>query len=365
MTPAFSSTRGAVTFALLLAIIIALPALMGETGWLNRRDVYPAIPWKYGPFLWIQQQIFDKKTDVDVAFIGSSHIWNAIDTPLVQKYFSSRLGRPADVITLAWPWNGFDAAYIIGRDLLVHRHVHMLVIDDEGPDPIPHYHSSRWFRMGDNTEALAGLPFDSKLALYGGAVLGMPRQLVNFIRPNLVDDPYKAEGTFWDTYYHAPNVAQNLGALRARLGWDVTPNFVPFEPHNDTTPADALILSANTRDHFKAMGPATSAYQLHFMNKLAMLCKERDTHLVFLVTPRIEHPEDTSIEVRELFPELLGTPADLIGIPQARFFAGMPEADRTKLFYEGAHANQNGQTYFSNLIAPRLFDLYARSAKHN
>jgi hypothetical protein len=365
MAPAFSSIRGAATFALLLALIIALPALMGETGWLSRRDVYPAIPWKYGPFLWIQQQIFDKKTDVDVAFMGSSHIWNAIDTPLVQKYFSQRLGRPAEVITLGWPWNGFDAAYIIGRDLLEHRHVHTLVIDDEGFDATPHYHSSRWFRMGDNTEALAGLPLDSKLALYGGAVLGMPRQLLNLARPNLLDDPFKAQGTFWDTYYHAPNVAQNLGALRARLGWNVSPNFIAFKPQGDATPADTVVYSAATRNRFSATGPATSAYQLHFMRKLATLCAERGTHLVFLVTPHIEPANDTRISVRELFPELLGVPSDLIGLPQARFFAGIPPADRVKLFYEGAHANQNGQTYFTQLITPKLFDLYAQSLEHN
>jgi len=365
MTPAFSSTRGAITFAILMAFIVALPALMAETGWLDRRDVYPAIPWKYGPFLWIQRQIFDKTTDVDVAFIGSSHIWNAIDTPQVEKYFSERLGHPADVITLGWPWNGFDATYIIGRDLLQHRRVHTLVIDDEGFDSTPHNHSSRWFRIGDNTEALADLPLDSKIALYGGAVLGMPRLLVSLVRPDLLDDPFKARDTFWDNYYRAPNVAANLGALRARIGWGVTPDFVPYKPQKHAMPADVVLYSAATRNEFNVIGPRSSPYQLHFMRKLALLCKEHGTRLVFLVTPRVDIPDQSTVPVRELFPEVVGAPADLIGVPQGRLFAGMPLAERLKLFYESAHVNENGQTYFTHLIEPMLFNLYARSFEYN
>lgn len=365
MAPAFSSRRGAALFAILLAFIIALPELVAKTGWLDRREIYPAIPWKYGPFLWIQQQIFDTHTDIDVAFMGSSHIWNAIDTPFMQKYFSERLGRPADVITLGWPWSGFDATYIIGRDLLEHRRVHTLVIDDEGFDSTPHNHSSRWFRIGDNTEALSGLPLDSKLALYGGAVLGMPRQLVSFLRADRRDDPYQTHDTFWDTYYHAPNVAQNRGALIARLGWGVTPDFVPYTPQHGATPTDVLLYSAATSHRFNIIGPPSSSYQLHFMRLLAQLCKEHGTRLVFLATPRVDVPDQSRVPVREAFPKVVGAPAYLIGIPQSTLFAGMNLEERLNLFYEAAHVNQNGQTYFTRLIAPTLYDIYAQSADHN
>jgi len=128
MRPAFSSPRQAAAFALLLAVLLVLPALVARTGWLKRRDVYPAIAWKYGPFPWIQQKIFAETRDADMVFLGSSHIWSAINTPYVQQRLSAQLGREAEVFTLGWPWAGFDASYVIARDLLDHRRVHTLVI---------------------------------------------------------------------------------------------------------------------------------------------------------------------------------------------------------------------------------------------
>ena len=185
----FSSWQ-AVTFALLVAVLMALPALMARTGRLDRRDVYPAIPVKSGPFSWIQQEIFTRTGDVDIAFLGSSHIWVAINTPYVQKKLSEQLGREAEVFTLGWPWAGFDALYVIGRDLLDHRRVRTLVIYDEYvPGDITHVACSRWFRIGENTEMLDGLSWRAKASYYGSAVLGMPRSLLSLLRPNLLEDP--------------------------------------------------------------------------------------------------------------------------------------------------------------------------------
>ena len=359
MLPAFSSRFGAVALAVLLAFSLALPALMAASGLLKRRDVYPAIAWKHGPFLWIQQKIFDDPSDVDIAFVGSSHIWNAIDTPYVQKELSLRLGRKAEVFTLGWPWGGFDAVYIIAHDLLDHRRVHTIVITDEGSGEMPHYQSSRWFRFGENSEALQGLPLTSQAKLYGGAVLGAPRQLLSLVRPNLPDDPIQARNTFWDTYYHAPNVAANLGALRARLAYGATSDFAPFNPRGSVTPEDALAYSTQTKEHFRFGGPETSPYPLHFVRKLAELCRARGTRLVILQTPYFPDRAQPAIPVRERWNEILGSSVVVAGVAPATLFGGIPDADIAKLFYEDWHLNQNGQALFTPVITPLLLKLYA------
>src|SRR5437016_3433798 len=220
MRPAFSSLRSAIAFALTIVVVLLMPALVAKTNAPKRRDVYPTIAWKYGPFPYIERKIFDEKSDVDMVFMGSSHVWNSINTPYVQQKFSEKLGRNAEVFSLDWPWGGFDAVYIIAHDLLERRRVHVLMIYDEGLGrgvDGPHPHSSRWFRIGENSEALEGLPLISKAQLYGGAVLGMPRHLLSVVRPNLMEDPEHGRPNFFDEYYRAPNIAQNLGALRARL----------------------------------------------------------------------------------------------------------------------------------------------------
>jgi hypothetical protein len=365
MTPAFSSPRQASAFAILLAVLLGLPAVAAKSGLLARRDVYPAIPWKYGPFPWIQQKVFDESKDVDVAFLGSSQIWCAINTPYVQQRLSNRLGRESEVFTLGWPWTGFDALYVIARDLLEHRRVHMMIIYDEdrGTD-IPHPQSSRWFRAGEASDVLSGLPWESQASLYGGAVLGMPRQLLSIVRPNLLEDPAHCHTNFWNTYYHAPNLAQNLGSLRARLGYGANPNFVPFEPKGEATPADALAYSPQTRDAFEFIGPPMAPYQLHFARELARLCQAHGTQLVVLHTPKLEESTRKVISEHQKWPEVLKSDVAIVGIPPAKLFAGIPAADVQRLFYEDTHVNQSGQEMFTKLITPKLLELYdAKNAR--
>jgi hypothetical protein len=363
--PAFSSTGQATAFALLLAVLLAMPVLAAGTGWLKRRDVYPAIAWKFGPFPFIQQQIFAETGDVDMVFLGSSHIWAAINTNFVQKQLSKQLGREAVVFSLGWPWDGFDASYVIARDLLEHRRVHTMVIYDELGANRPHLHSSRWFRIGEDSEALAGLPWRGKLGLYGSAVLGMPRQLLSVVRRNLLEGTAQGRPNFWTKVYRARDFAEQRGALVARLAYNNSRDFVPFESHGSATPADVRIYSAETRDAFEFTGAAIAPYQLHFARKLAQLCQERGTRLVFLNTPSFPDRARRVISERQLWPEVLGAPADIVGIAPAKLFAGIGEADVRKLFYEEGHLNQNGQELFTRLIAPALLETYARPTIRN
>jgi len=364
MSTAFSSPRQAAAFALLLAVLLALPALVAVTGWLDRRDVYPAIAWKCGPFPWIHQKIFVETKDVDMVFLGSSHIMTAVDTPYVQQKFSEQLGREAEVFTLGWGWPGFDASYAVARDLLDHRRVHTLVIYDEGNRDLPHMNSSRWFRIGENSEMLSGLPWLAQARLYGGAVLGMPRQLLSLARPNLLEDPARARINVWNTSFRAENPAKHRGALCSRLAYGHSPDFIPFRPAGDATPADVLAYSAETRVAFKFTGPATQPYQLHFARSLARLCQERGTRLVVLHTPSLRERGQTSIAERELWPEVLGAPVEIVGVPPARLFAGIPAAALPKLFLDDTHLNQNGQEMFTPLITPMLLKPYAASIHH-
>jgi len=360
MSPAFSSNRQAAAFVALVALLIALPMLMANTGRPDRRDVYPTVAIKYGPFSYIQQKIFDESGDVDVAFVGSSEIWCAIDTPYVQEKFSEHLGREAQVFTLGWPWPGFDALYVITRDLLEHRHVKLLVVYDESRNgDSAHTHSSRWFLMNQSTEVFDGLSLKAQARFYGGAVLGIPRHLLSLARPNLLEAPEDCRPNFWNSYYHAPNIAQRLGSLRARLAFNVRPDFVPFTPRGGAAPGDFLLYSEQTRNAFEFSASGIDDYQLRFARKLAELCREKGTRLVFLHTPQYNGRGKSVIRERLCWPEALGPSVDLIGIPPDRLFSGISADDTRKLFYENGHFNENGQDFFTPLITPVLLKLHA------
>lgn len=366
MRPAFSSTRQMVAFAITVAILLFLPAIMGKTHTLDRKNVYPEIAWKYGPFPYIQQKIFDETGDVDVAIVGSSEIWCMIDTPYVQKKFSEHLGRDAEVFTLGWPWPGFDAAYIIARDLLERRRVKVMVIYDESRNgDASHTHASRWFLIGPDSEVLPGLPTKAQARLYAGAVLGMPRHLLSLTRPNLLEDPEQCRPNFWNTYYRAPNVALQRGALNARLAYNVSPDFVEFNASGLASPEDFRIHSDQTAGDFKFTAARPHPYQLHFVRKLAELCRKHGTRLVVLNTPSFQERNNTDIRERFNWDEILGTAADVVGIAPAKLFAGIAPDDVVRLYYEGGHFNVNGQNLYTPLITPVLLKLYDQPTENH
>jgi hypothetical protein len=361
MAPAFSSRRQAVAFAILLATLLALPALLARPRWLRAHDVYSTIPVKYGPFAWIRKNIYADATDVDMAFLGSSHIWCDIDASYVQKSLSEHLGRRAEVFTLGWPWAGFDALYVVARDLLDHRHVHTLVIYDESStENVPQLNSSRWFRVGESADALRGLPLSGRLGLYGGGVLGTPRRLLSVLRPDLLENPDRDRTDFWTTYYRAAPLAERRGSLRAGLAYGFSPYFVAHVPPVQASPSDALQYGNETRALFQFSGPPLAPYQLYFAQKLGQLCRDRGTQLVVLHTPSLGERERPVVIERLAWPDVLGRSVNLIGIPPSRMFAGMSARDATALFYEDGHLNQNGQDVFTPLITPLLMKLNAR-----
>jgi len=353
MRPAFSSPKSVFSLSLLLALLMALPELVSSTGWKDRRDIYPAIPLSQGPFQWVQEKIFGAAGEIDVVFMGSSHIWSGVDAPYVQRKLTERLGRTAKVITLAWPWAGLDAEYIVARDLLENHHVQMLVIDDTGGGDHPHLNSSRWFRIGSNSETLDGLPLLPRARLYSSAVLGMPRQLLSFLRPNKLDDHFN--GRLNDSVSYA-SIRQNLGALRVPVIWGA-PSFAPFQPHGNAKPDDTLIYSQATRSQFQ-FAPAPNVYQLHFARKLAQLCKERGTRLVILKMPVFGEDGPIIVSAPELSPDLLGSSVDVVGIPPQLLWSGVNAGEVKKLFVNLVHLNQNGMEMFTPLVTGALLRIY-------
>jgi hypothetical protein len=202
-------------------------------------------------------------------------------------------------------------------------------------------------------------------------VLGMPRQLLSLVRPNLLEDPARSHTNFLNRTFRAPNLAEHCGALRSRLTYLPLREFrplpgekdlLPFQPAGDASPADVLVYSAGNRDAFKFTGPASQPYQLHFARKLARLCQERGTRLVILHTPFLRERGLKVIAERQLWPEVLGAPVSIVGIPPAKLFDGIAATDVPKLFFDDFHFNQNGQDMFTRLITPVLLKLYAASA---
>ena len=359
MAPAFSSRRQAGAFGLLLLVLLLLPALVGKSLLPPRGEIYSALSWRLGAFPFIDQQMSGDKRDIDIAFIGSSHIRYDVDTPYVQKALSNALGRPAVVVTLAWGWHGMDALYFITRDLLQNRKVHLIVINDDCGVNRPHQEAWRWFRFGEDEKELAGLSLRDHVYYYFGAMVGMPRNLLDFVRSNLPADLTPQHVAYVEQRDHYILPTRRLGSTAAQFGLPWRPDlFVHQVPPGDAQPSDAILYSPATGQKFDFSGPPAPHLQVYFAQKLAALVKARHSSLVLLLFPRYPEARDSVIHDSPLWPEGLGQDAGILGIPPAQLFSGLSDAQVRQLFADSSHFNQSGQEFYTPLITPSLLQLY-------
>jgi hypothetical protein len=367
MRPAFASTQQAAAFAFLLLVLLLLPVLLTKSVLPPREQIYAWSGWdSTGPHPYHQQLIFEEKGDIDIAFIGSSQITHAIDTPEVQEKLSAMLGRPATVRTLGWGGAGFDALYITTKDLLQNRRVKMMVIYDECQTyDQPNSLAPNFFRLADDADSLAGLPLRLKLDYYDAAILGVPKNLLCLLRSALPADMSPAKMDYVDGLYDADNIVLRLGSIASHHGFNFSAlfddygPFIPYTPDNGITPSDVAVYSPETQADFQFSGPPVPDWQLRFGRKFTALARQYGVKLVLLHLPLESDRRSTVIQEREFWPDALRADITMMGIPPATLFKGMSDEDVRKLYCDTWHLNKNGQEYYTSLITPALLKIYA------
>jgi hypothetical protein len=318
------------------------------------------------------QKFIEETNDIDIAFVGSSHLLFGIDTPYVQQKLREQIGDQAVVRSICFRWCGFDFLYFVSKDLLARRHIKTLVFDDECSLPLPegfHTLAPQWFRFENNGD-LSGLPLRNQGAYYYAAMLGMPRHVLALVSPNLPNDPdLWLRGEFG--YFHAANPESRLGSLAAHLVFNPASsvsgsNFVSFVPPMGTKPAGVCIFSAATASNFVFGRRALPANQIYFAKKLAALAQSHGCRLVELHLPMnflSERNSPVMTESRDWF-KVMQMGGCLMGIPNARLFAGLSAEEISRLYYDMDHLNENGQRYFTSVITPALLQIHESHVIH-
>jgi hypothetical protein len=364
MSPAFSSTKQAAAFALLLLVFFLLPSLVGRPFLPTREELYSAPSWAFGSFPYLHDQIFEEKADIDIAFMGSSPIYWGIDTPYVQKKMSEMLGRPAVVRSLCWNWSGFDGLYFIARDLLQHRKVRMIVFCDlvvPNTSNAAHRLTSKWFLWSEDAAEISGMNTRAKATFYAGAIMGMPRNLLDLLRNNLPVIP-SDQIVFKPGMPKVTNPALQLGSLA--VDQEADRPFIEYIPHTAAQASDACVYSEEAKTNFQFTGPPILPTQAAFCRKMGALAREHGVKLVYLHIPRSYEQTSPEIKVTAFWPDVFGSDVAMIGIPGAKMFAGIPDDDLTNnLYYDFLHLTKNGKEYFTRLITPRLVQLYENQTK--
>ena len=362
MRPAFSSTRQAAAFALLLLVVLLAPAFAGRKFLPPREEIYSSIWWANGDFPYMDGQMFRERGGIDIIFMGSSHIWAAFNTPYVQEELAKQTGQRATVRTFGWGGPGYDEVYFVAKDLLEHRKLRLLVIDDDfNESDRPHLLAAKMFRQGDNAPDVEGLPAWLRAQYYSAAVAGMPRNLLSLARTNLPAD-LKAS-SYWEIHSRAESIPDQLGAITARIGFRSSPQAAPesftnYVPETDIEPRAVCFLSPATRASFSFTKAGLPPMQLYFAQKLAALAKEHDCRLVVVHVPTFDERRAPFISTPVYWPEALDGDVVMLGIPPTTMFQGLADDEIRELYSDSVHLNENGQNYFTKLMTPALLNIY-------
>lgn len=344
--PAFSSNRSALAFLILLIIALALPELISRSGAITRRDSYDIMPENQGNYSLVAGEIFENDEPIDLLFIGSSLIWNAIDTPAVQAELSRRLGRPARVLTFGHYFNSVDITYAQLRDLLERKRVRMVAMSIPRTPftPGPSTTAYRFIAYGDHPDVVAGLPADGRAALYACSILRSPRDLLTLARENRSD-----RSRFADT----------LGADHAELGMGRNSGmFEVFNPSPPRVPTDQLIYSPISAEKFRFIDKPLPVHQDHYLDEAICLMREKQVPVMMIHVPQFSEIRNDKILERENWSARFDMHIPLIGIPPAELYAGLREEEITKLHYDPEHMNANGSTYYTRTILPAIMEVY-------
>lgn len=350
LKPAFSSHAKALWFVALIIFLLVLPKIIYNSQSISRRASYESMPEDMGAYSFMKTEVFDKKEDIDILFIGASLIWQAIDAPLVRQELSKKLGRPANVLVFGFNYNGFDVPYAILKDLLERRRVKLIILSiprdttTDGPT-IP---ACKFIAYDDYKDIAENLPLSSKISLYACSVLRSPRDLLTIVRPNReAKSPY----------------AEDLGAKKALLGMYLDPqNFEKFTPPPPVFPAASLIHKKFDDRRFGLTNDELPPYQQHYLNQMIELLKKREVPFAFINVPQYREVGSEKIIENQNWSEKFGIEITMIGIDSKTLFAGLSEKEIEKLHCDEDHFNVNGSEHFTRTILPAVLEVYETHA---
>jgi hypothetical protein len=352
MFPALWSNRHAAALIAVIGTMLALPVLMHVVGLPARDRVYSGIRVETGTGPLDERTIFEEKGPVDILFVGSSLLVRGVDMPYIERELSAKLGRPAKVRYLALKWQGLDMQYMLMRDFLEHRKAGMVIMNmptDALLVDAPHIQAYRWMRWSEFPESTVGLPMRERLAIYGAQVLGGPRQLVNYIRPNrLVEDQQMVSRLGSQSDYGA-------------VGYFGGP-FVPEQRTPPTIAADSMIARGAEDASFDFQGKPLGPYHRHWAREIGDLAKQYNVPLAMLHIPEDTEKGMRTVPERMYWPDVVGLPkAVVIGVPSATLFRDTAK-DRVDNYYYDQHLNDNGREFFTRAVTPAILAVFSREA---
>ena len=341
----FRTSRDAALYCFSVALILLLPLGLRAIHAPSHRTRMATAPTSVGEYTFIQHEVFDETSDLDVVFAGDSIMFNGIDTVEVQKALSEALGRPARVITLGWYWSGDDILYYVLRDLLARRkvaHVVLRLKSEQTRPSLSHPQAYRWLFGCEHDSVIRTLGLKDSLQAYGIEAIGGPRNLVSLLRPDLLMPAWSGP-----TLGHMAVMRQLSGPFR--------PEDVPVPRF----PLDTLMVDASNRaQRLNVVGAPAGGFQHRYAVGVRDLLHDHGIPVTLLRVPARTEVREHTLPVLDEQLSLYASDTRLVVPDPGQLFSQVsdPELDGF-YYYDQAHLNRNGARYFTLAVMPALIEI--------
>ncbi|MBI1860728.1 MAG: hypothetical protein HYR96_07415 [Deltaproteobacteria bacterium] len=402
MEPAFSTRMQGWLFCALLAFLLVLPWALPSLPGYRPEQKFHSAPSHGGHYQFMAHSIFEETGDIDLLVLGSSYIWNAVNTDLLAETLVP--GKKLVTLNLGANWRGEDLIYLLLKELLQRRRVHTVVIDPPEGDAgrkEPHYYSLYWWIAGEHIGELNGLDLPSKFRLWAYSYLGAPRHVLGLLRNRtyLINSfvarlsqkaldqgrtSEAAEACPLGTSSSRARRTKSLGFLTSRvetiyeigsrhshpsdptisstgalLSARTFPEDPSFQEKNISTGATGTILSPATQNNFSSLNRPLPPYDAYFFAKAVDLALTHGTKVVLLDMPRFLDRADHTIVLRQDWRRRFPAPNLFVaGVVPADLFSSLSEDEVRGLYYDVNHFNINGARLFTRAVTPTLAEIY-------
>jgi hypothetical protein len=350
--PPFAGPFPTIGFVVSLAFLLALPVLMAKMGLKSREQMYKGVPGVFGNPAYIEGQIYDDFRNPDLLFVGSSRTTAAIQPEKIKEFFRPRLGRDPIVAILDQRWDGPDLEYVMLKDYLSNHQPKLIIFEAPNAPTIsnkPHRLLSSLVRYGEVDQYFPYASLADRVSIYAEQVIRGPRQLLDYLRPNVVSDDEKGElnrnravtERFWST--------SSPGSLSSAS----EPAGVPF--------VAVRLEHAKVKEEGKQFKP--SRYFSFVLSAISTIADQRHIPILLIDMPtQFDFGKRDDAQMIDLA-RFFGTGTNIIA-PSARdLFGELPET-RVRTFYnDHLHLNYQGSQAYMQGLLPALYHEYRQAVQ--
>lgn len=340
ISPVFGRRHEMAAFIVFGVLSLVAPLAAARMVPVEKR--YESVPWTFGDYTFIREEIFGTGEPIDILFLGSSSVWTGVNAVLVEEVLEERLRRPATVLNFGVTFPGHEASYFLLRDTLSRRPVKLVVLGAPSAErETPHRVTPYLLDLSRDRAFLRTLPAADLPTFYASTLLGAPRQLLSMLRPNrgLVRD--KRAKSAWSKKGNG----QHHDTVAAARSEDALAG-----DHSGVSGAASAILLGQGDARIRAAGEL--AHQTRVLRAIHALCEQSGAKLVLLRMPR---QDDDGGAINLPDGDLLDGRLQVIA-PFSHATLGAQE--RRRLFRDPGHLNYRGSISFTREALPALLQVY-------